>query len=121
MREPAKPVRPIAYHASASAVAAVSAGPNFPRSKSTRTIGARRTTRPAMAGIAMYAARRSEKFRVSATARVSRAAACRAITGRSEEHTSELQSRGHLVCRLLLEKKNQPPTTDDPQTTHTTC
>src|SRR5690625_5619847 len=24
--------------------------------------------------------------------------------GRSEEHTSELQSRGHLVCRLLLEK-----------------
>src|SRR5690625_6557992 len=26
---------------------------------------------------------------------------------RSEEHTSELQSRGHLVCRLLLEKKNK--------------
>src|SRR5690625_7289911 len=26
--------------------------------------------------------------------------------GRSEEHTSELQSRGHLVCRLLLAKKN---------------
>src|SRR5690625_5855652 len=26
---------------------------------------------------------------------------------RSEEHTSELQSRGHLVCRLLLVKKNQ--------------
>src|SRR5690625_5665830 len=25
---------------------------------------------------------------------------------RSEEHTSELQSRGHLVCRLMLEKKN---------------
>src|SRR5690625_5994366 len=25
---------------------------------------------------------------------------------RSEEHTSELQSRGHLVCRLLLEKRN---------------
>src|SRR5690625_6876161 len=28
-------------------------------------------------------------------------------TSRSEEHTSELQSRGHLVCRLLLEKKNE--------------
>src|SRR5690625_6208119 len=28
------------------------------------------------------------------------------IVLRSEEHTSELQSRGHLVCRLLLEKKN---------------
>src|SRR5437870_8502589 len=41
---------------------------------------------------------------------------CRAMTSlsatlrlrpRSEEHTSELQSRGHLVCRLLLEKKQR--------------
>src|SRR3712207_8983680 len=34
-----------------------------------------------------------------------------AVVGRSEEHTSELQSRQYLVCRLLLEKKNQtsPP------------
>src|SRR5690625_7104565 len=31
----------------------------------------------------------------------------RAVKRRSEEHTSELQSRGHLVCRLLLEKKKQ--------------
>src|SRR5699024_12213152 len=29
-------------------------------------------------------------------------------SGRSEEHTSELQSRFDLVCRLLLEKKNRP-------------
>src|SRR5690625_6502168 len=29
------------------------------------------------------------------------------IAARSEEHTSELQSRGHLVCRLLLEKKKR--------------
>src|SRR5690625_6436870 len=29
-----------------------------------------------------------------------------AFVERSEEHTSELQSRGHLVCRLLLEKIN---------------
>src|SRR3989449_3988382 len=29
---------------------------------------------------------------------------------RSEEHTSELQSRLHLVCRLLLEKKKKSPT-----------
>src|SRR5690606_39442916 len=29
--------------------------------------------------------------------------------GRSEEHTSELQSRENLVCRLLLEKKNTHP------------
>src|SRR5690625_6692648 len=30
----------------------------------------------------------------------------RTRVSRSEEHTSELQSRGHLVCRLLLDKKN---------------
>src|SRR3989449_4635886 len=33
----------------------------------------------------------------------------RAIESRSEEHTSELQSRLHLVCRLLLEKKTTLP------------
>src|SRR5437660_1667529 len=33
-------------------------------------------------------------------------------TGRSEEHTSELQSRGHLVCRLLLEKKKKKKQND---------
>src|SRR3989449_2653589 len=32
------------------------------------------------------------------------------LNGRSEEHTSELQSRLHLVCRLLLEKKKKIPT-----------
>src|SRR5207253_11177399 len=31
----------------------------------------------------------------------------RSAEARSEEHTSELQSRGHLVCRLLLEKKKK--------------
>src|SRR3712207_8536608 len=36
--------------------------------------------------------------------------AYRVVTDRSEEHTSELQSRQYLVCRLLLEKKKpQPP------------
>src|SRR6266498_5231514 len=34
-----------------------------------------------------------------------------AQTRRSEEHTSELQSRPHLVCRLLLEKKKQKQNT----------
>src|SRR5690606_41191466 len=33
--------------------------------------------------------------------------------GRSEEHTSELQSRENLVCRLLLEKKKSNPTRTD--------
>src|SRR5690625_6346899 len=35
---------------------------------------------------------------------------------RSEEHTSELQSRGHLVCRLLLEKKKQTASRRDEPT-----
>src|SRR5690625_5420384 len=30
---------------------------------------------------------------------------CQILAARSEDHTSELQSRGHLVCRLLLENK----------------
>src|SRR3712207_7076374 len=33
---------------------------------------------------------------------------------RSEEHTSELQSRQYLVCRLLLEKKKKPDLTTSP-------
>src|SRR3712207_7874906 len=34
------------------------------------------------------------------------------IQQRSEEHTSELQSRQYLVCRLLLEKKTRIPSSD---------
>src|SRR5258708_32438277 len=37
----------------------------------------------------------------------------RSAWGRSEEHTSELQSPDHLVCRLLLEKKKTPPQEDE--------
>src|SRR2546422_5218391 len=37
----------------------------------------------------------------------------RAAVLRSEEHTSELQSRLHLVCRLLLEKKKKKPNRPD--------
>src|SRR5258707_2136863 len=36
--------------------------------------------------------------------------------GRSEEHTSELQSRQYLVCRLLLEKKKKEPPEEIRQT-----
>src|SRR5258708_12235644 len=40
-----------------------------------------------------------------------------AVMNRSEEHTSELQSPDHLVCRLLLEKKKaQPPYSYQPLT-----
>src|SRR5687768_18245365 len=54
--------------------------------------------------------------RSGATSRSSRSSSCRrpstdtpppACSRRSEEHTSELQSRLHLVCRLLLEKKKK--------------
>src|SRR5437868_12206098 len=42
-------------------------------------------------------------------ARAPRSARGRRDAGRSEEHTSELQSRFDLVCRLLLEKKKKQP------------
>src|SRR3989442_4092018 len=42
----------------------------------------------------------------SATAFCACSSSFEAEACRSEEHTSELQSRPHLVCRLLLEKKN---------------
>src|SRR5690554_7689684 len=38
---------------------------------------------------------------------------------RSEEHTSELQSRPHLVCRLLLEKKNKYSPVSQPRVCYT--
>src|SRR5207253_6851247 len=44
--------------------------------------------------------------RAAAMSRCQRAASNH-LCFRSEEHTSELQSRGHLVCRLLLEKKKK--------------
>src|SRR5689334_23847529 len=46
-----------------------------------------------------------------------RCPAPRSAARRSEEHTSELQSQFHLVCRLLLEKKKK--NTKQKQTTHT--
>src|SRR2546427_4584166 len=41
-----------------------------------------------------------------------------ARAGRSEEHTSELQSQSNLVCRLLLEKKKKKRKTTYPSTPH---
>src|SRR5207253_8980064 len=51
-------------------------------------------------GAARYVARPSKPHRLSFDREAPHQA-------RSEEHTSELQSRGHLVCRLLLEKKKK--------------
>src|SRR2546430_5115054 len=49
---------------------------------------------------------RASRFRSSPCGWFERSAAA-ALISRSEEHTSELQSQSNLVCRLLLEKKNQ--------------
>src|SRR2546430_5905352 len=57
--------------------------------------------------------RNRRKSYASTTAAASRAARTatepwnRALSARSEEHTSELQSQSNLVCRLLLEKKKK--------------
>src|SRR5439155_17416896 len=48
---------------------------------------------------------RSRTGRSHPTTRPERSSSWPRPGARSEEHTSELQSRGHLVCRLLLEKK----------------
>src|SRR5436853_3477955 len=50
--------------------------------------------------------------RTSCRRRSPRCTPSRRRTGRSEEHTSELQSLRHLVCRLLLEKKKIKPSSD---------
>src|SRR2546422_7843390 len=51
------------------------------------------------------ASRAAHGPRAPGSRRVASAPSVRARVRRSEEHTSELQSRLHLVCRLLLEKK----------------
>src|SRR5690554_7741499 len=53
-----------------------------------------------LGGYAIWLALGDDKFRASISGKTKDG-------GRSEEHTSELQSRPHLVCRLLLEKKKK--------------
>src|SRR5438876_8319152 len=65
---------------------------------------------PAPSPGSMLAARRGWRCSPSASSRSpspprGRSSCCWAWPSRSEEHTSELQSPVHLVCRLLLEKK----------------
>src|SRR5690625_7082078 len=52
-------------------------------------------------------AKRGRIYRLVATDAPQQPALNLSNADRSEEHTSELQSRGHLVCRLLLEKKKR--------------
>src|SRR2546422_4597122 len=76
----------------------VAASIGMPTSSATRTTGS-------MSAITVRAAQFGKIG--SLWSRISRASTrtCSTTRGRSEEHTSELQSRLHLVCRLLLEKK----------------
>src|SRR2546422_6676112 len=79
-------------------------------------VGVRPVTRP---GPAQRLEPRELLLRPGETAqrhelRPQRFAQRRHAASRSEEHTSELQSRLHLVCRLLLEKKNTTPPTVRP-------
>src|SRR3712207_8322890 len=53
---------------------------------------------------------RTEGVQRTSPLRLSRKVAHMSVWVRSEEHTSELQSRQYLVCRLLLEKKNNAKT-----------
>src|SRR5258707_2156914 len=61
---------------------------------------------PAMLGAHLGQRSRSRLCRLGGACAAYRASGRLAADGRSEEHTSELQSRQYLVCRLLLEKKN---------------
>src|SRR5258708_28812220 len=51
---------------------------------------------------------RRDEVRFTQNRAQARVGFCVKRTSRSEEHTSELQSPDHLVCRLLLEKKKNP-------------
>src|SRR3712207_9462106 len=62
-------------------------------------------TRCSMASKAEISRRSNSNWRSSRVRLRARRPRTSDVTGRSEEHTSELQSRQYLVCRLLLEKK----------------
>src|SRR2546422_4204303 len=75
----------------------------------------RSQTRSARAGKGMDVDRRLTVPRQAnrTMTRLAKARSAALVERRSEEHTSELQSRLHLVCRLLLEKKKKKKRTQD--------
>src|SRR5215208_1637189 len=96
---------------------------SFP-STTTRTMAAFRPDVPMVCRV--IARTRSAASPVTGVAAGVAGAARPERTWRSEEQTSELQSRGHLVCRLLLEQKKKnrsshlPPTNKKPRKTKDT-
>src|SRR5687768_18185993 len=86
----------------------------FPYTTLFRSRGRRRARGGgARAGWLARSAPRTSASRPRIRPRRRRASAPPAPRSRSEEHTSELQSRLHLVCRLLLEKKKNKQNTDN--------
>src|SRR5699024_12533438 len=79
--------------------------PSFPTRRSSDLVCCRLSRRSSMAA---FSRRMIEETWVSSTTSICWAASNSPTSprSRSEEHTSELQSRFDLVCRLLLEKKN---------------
>src|SRR3712207_8485114 len=64
---------------------------------------------PARLGSTPGAGLQNTRLATCSGCRCMKASACVAAAARSEEHTSELQSRQYLVCRLLLEKNKHRP------------
>src|SRR3712207_8242029 len=83
-------------------------------------IAAGRRLPPGPRGALHLSERRGGDHARPACRRAARPARARGLPARrSEEHTSELQSRQYLVCRLLLEKKNCCET--EPSRNHSVC
>src|SRR5439155_18910021 len=79
--------------------------PIFRRGAADHQAGPRAEVDPVVLGELVPLPGRQRRGRQRAAGRPDVGAVGRLQELRSEEHTSELQSRGHLVCRLLLEKK----------------
>src|SRR5439155_13732141 len=78
--------------------------PNFAKLAEAFGIAATTVTKRSDVADAVHAARRIKRAALI-DFKVEQEDSVYPMVNRSEEHTSELQSRGHLVCRLLLEKK----------------
>src|SRR5690625_3903053 len=72
-----------------------------------RTMGWRRVAEREWGELSQTSREYLQAYADGVNAYISKRPASKLALERSEEHTSELQSRGHLVCRLLLEKKKK--------------
>src|SRR5258708_18449165 len=95
-----------------------------PDAGSLRVLGLDPVTEPdrlrTMIGSQLQSSALPDRLRVGEAVRLFSGRNGRELLRRSEEHTSELQSPDHLVCRLLLEKKkNSQPIPQITQTAHT--